>query len=349
MLHGKTLYIEPDAQLDTIIEALKALGSVPRWRIMQYLAEGKYTINELAEVLKIPPSTAAAHVKILEEAGLIQTELEAASHGLQKVCSRAYDNVLVQLPYLPATSSNVVEVSMPIGAYTSFEVTPTCGLASETSLIGFLDDRLSFYEPERIHAGLIWFRTGYLEYLFPNRLPIGATLVGVQISMEICSEAPLHNHNWPSDITLWINGHQVGTWTCPADFGGQRGMLTPAWWDNKDSQYGLLKRWLICEDGSFIDGHPLSSCSIRDLQIDQQRVIVVRVGIEPDALHVGGINLFGHSFGNYPQDLTLRLEYVPAKRADVNNASPAMMTINMEEEGGDLRSNLIIGRFQRTT
>ena len=60
---------------------------------------------------------------------------------------------------------------MPIGAYTSFVALPTCGLASESSLIGYLDDPLSFYEPERVQAGLIWFRSGFLEYSFPNRLP----------------------------------------------------------------------------------------------------------------------------------------------------------------------------------
>jgi predicted transcriptional regulator len=42
----------------------------------------------------------------------------------------------------------------------------------------------------------------------------------------------------------------------------------------------------------------------------------VRLGVKPDALHVGGLNLFGRSFGNYPQDLTLRLEYMPGRRAE---------------------------------
>ena len=37
--------------------------------------------------------------------------------------------------------------------------------------------------------------------------------------------------------------------------------------------------------------------------------IVVRIGVRPDAENVGGLNLFGREFGNYPQDLGLRLEY----------------------------------------
>jgi predicted transcriptional regulator len=203
---------------------------------------------------------------------------------------------------------------MPIGAYTRCEVSPTCGLASTSGLIGYLDDSLSFFEPDRIHAGLIWFRQGFLEWTLPSRLPPHAVLQSLQVSMEICSEAPLHNNNWPSDVTLWINECEVGTWTCPGDFGGQRGQLTPQWWDSKDSQYGLLKRWLVNSDGTFIDGRPLSKLTIRDLGIDHQRVITVRLGVKPDALHIGGINLFGHTFGNYPQDLVVRLDYQPPTR-----------------------------------
>ncbi len=315
MLHGKTLHMDSNVTEEQIVTVLKAVASVPRWRILQYLNDGAHTINEVAHDLKMPVSTVAAQIKILEDAGILHTELHAASHGLQKVCTRTYDNLVVQLPFQPEVITNSVEVAMPVGAYTRFEVLPTCGLASESGIIGYLDDPISFYEPARIHAALIWFRSGFLEYSFPNRLPTSAGLNSIQLSMEICSEAPLHNNNWPSDITIWINDREVGTWTCPGDFGGERGRLTPAWWDSKDTQYGLLKRWLVNKEGAFIDGHPLSTLTLRDLNIEQRPVISVRLGVKPDALHVGGLNLFGRTFGNYPQDLTLRLEYLPGQRA----------------------------------
>ncbi|MBA3470344.1 MAG: helix-turn-helix domain-containing protein [Herpetosiphonaceae bacterium] len=313
MLHGKTLQFEDGDPEDVIVEKLKALASIPRWRILQYLASGGHTVNEIANALDLPASTATAHIKVLEEAGLLHTELQAATHGLQKVCTRTYDNVLVHMPGSPRIENASVEITMPIGAYSRFSVQPTCGLASESAIIGYLDDSVSFYEPERIQAALIWFRSGFLEYSFPNRLPTSATLNSLQMSMEICSEAPLHNNNWPSDITLWINDQAVGVWTCPGDFGGFRGQLTPLWWDINDTQYGLLKRWLINDQGTFIDGRRLSNLSIADLALDQQRVITVRIGVQPDALHVGGMNLFGRTFGNYPQDLTLRLDYLPGQ------------------------------------
>jgi predicted transcriptional regulator len=314
MLHGKSLYLDMSASEERVIGALKALASLPRWRLLQSLAQGGQSINDLAGALNLPTSTVAAQVKILEEAELLRTELRAASHGLQKVCTRTYDNVLVTLPSTLEPASAGVEIAMPIGAYTDFDVAPTCGLATESAIIGYLDDPVSFYEPERVRANLLWFRSGYVEYNFPNRLPEGAAATSLTVSMEICSEAPLHNDDWPSDITVWVNGHELGTWTSPGDFGGERGRLTPDWWDAKDSQFGLLKRWSVTPGGAFLDGHALSPLSIDELGLETERVTTVRIGVRRDALHVGGLNLFGRAFGNYPQDLMLRLQFVPGRR-----------------------------------
>lgn len=312
-VRGKTLKLEANVSEEERIRALKALASLPRWRILEALSEGGRSVNEVAQALDMPPSTAAAQIKILEAAKFLHTELLPASHGLQKVCTRTYDGLLVELPHTSLTRSNSIELAMPVGAYTAFQAAPTCGLASATGLIGFLDDPLSFYEPERINAGLIWFRSGYLEYSFPNRVPASTSPKSLLLSAEVCSEAPLSNADWPSDITLWINGCEVGTWTCPGDFGGQRGQLTPEWWSSNDSQYGVLKRWLVSDEGSFIDGHPLSDVTLEQLGLGKGNVITVRLGVRPDALHPGGLNLFGHAFGNYPQDLTLRLDYLPGR------------------------------------
>lgn len=313
MLNNKILYITSDTPGENAVATLKALGAEPRWSILQLLAEGDRSVNEIAELLAIAPSTAAAHIKILEEAGLIRTELQRASHGLQKVCARTYDSLHVQLPQSRQVGTKSVEISMPVGSYTKCDVSPTCGLASETALIGYIDDPVSFYEPERSSAGLIWFTTGYLEYAFPNRLPESALPTSLIVSMEICSEAPMHNEKWPSDITLWINGREVGTWTSPGDLGGRRGRLTPLWWNTNETQYGLLKRWMVNGDGAYVDGYPVSGLTIDQLDIDKERLITVRLGVKPDALHAGGVNLFGRSYGNYPQDLMLYLEYKPGQ------------------------------------
>jgi predicted transcriptional regulator len=46
-------------------------------------------------------------------------------------------------------------------------------------------------------------------------------------SMEMSSEIPGTNTNWPSDISVWINEKEIGVWTSPGDFGDRRGKFTP--------------------------------------------------------------------------------------------------------------------------
>lgn len=298
-----------DAHDDDAKVILKALASEPRLQVLDLLKDRVCNVSEIAEALDMPLSTANLHIKGLEEAGLLKTELRPGTRGLQKTCARVYDTIILQLPHGDSAEEQAVELTMPVGAFVDCQVTPTCGIASETGIIGLFDDPASFYEPDRVKAQLIWFHHGYVEYRFPNRLPPQVTVDSLQISMEICSEAPLHHDNWPSDITLWINELEVGTWTSPSDFGGQRGALTPAWWEAWNSQYGLLKVWQINGRSSFVDGLKLSDVTLDDLKIGKGAFIAVRLGVKPDAEHVGGLNLFGRHFGNYPQDITMRIRY----------------------------------------
>lgn len=295
-----------DHELQKLEAVTKALGSETRLKILKFLSVHTSTVMEIAEALGLPPSTATLHINILENAGLIKTDLRPATRGLQRVCARVYDRIVIQLPAYLETAETPIEVSMPIGAYTQVQAIPTCGLVGELGIIGHLDDPSAFYEPQRIYAQLIWFRRGFLEYHFPYRLPPGSILNEIEISFEVCSEAPLHHPDWPSDITLWIGGIEIGTWTSPADFGGERGMLTPAWWDTQNSQYGLLKVWKVTSTGSYVDGVQVSAIKVKDLPIKPGEPISVRIGIKENATNVGGMNLFGSKFGNYPQDIVMR-------------------------------------------
>jgi len=298
-----------DHQLEKLEMVTKALGSDTRLGILRFLSTHTSTVLEIAEALELPPSTATLHINILEKAGLIKTDLRPATRGLQKVCARVFDRIVIQLPSDYEPEDTTVEVSMPIGAFVNVNVAPTCGLAGELGIIGHLDDPSAFYEPDRTHAQLLWFRRGYVEYRFPDRLPPGAVLDDIEISFEVCSEAPLHHPDWPSDITLWIGNTEIGTWTSPADFGGERGALTPSWWDTQNTQYGLLKVWKITNNGSYVDGVSVSMVKLKNLFLKSGKPIAVRVGIKDDATHVGGVNLFGNKFGNYPQGIVLRQHF----------------------------------------
>ena len=198
---------------------------------------------------------------------------------------------------------------MPIGHYIDCAVTPTCGLVNEFSFIDTSDEESSFYDPNRFSAQLIWFNSGFLEYRFPNKLLKFGTETQIEFSMELCSEAPHYRNNWPSDITLWVNDIEVGTWTSPGDLGGRRGRLNPFWWSDSHTQYGILKKWSITEEGSFIDNMKVSDLIISELNLNNKPFISMKVGVKEDATNKGGINIFGKNFGDYAQDIFMRIDY----------------------------------------
>lgn len=298
------------------LELLNALSSETRLAMLKFLSGQKLNVNELAEKLSLPQSTVSTNLSILEKAGLIAAESAAGRRGSKKVCSVPFDEILIRLPGMKKeVARNVIEVAMPIGLYTDFEVSPPCGLCSREKIIGFLDVPDTFLSPQRAMAGLIWFERGFVEYKFPNNLKGAMELEQLELSMELSSEAPGTNKDWPSDITVWVNGVEIGTWTSPGDFGDVRGKLTPEWWKLAGSQYGLLKNWRVTKDGAFIDGMSVSGVTLADIDVRGHSSVKVRIGIKEDARNVGGINIFGKGFGNYDQDIVVKMYLREAEHA----------------------------------
>ncbi|ACT03629.1 ArsR/SmtB family transcription factor [Paenibacillus sp. JDR-2] len=297
---------------DRLVKVAHALSTHTRIGIIKLLlAKPNLNIIEIAEALDIPVSTAATNVKVLEEAELILTELQPASRGAMKVCSRNFDDVrmiLNPIAYYQNTSK-AVEVEMPIGHFINFDILPTCGMANTTGMLFIEDEPENFYHPDSRTAEIIWFRKGWIEYRFPKKLPAGAKVKSLEFSLELCSEAPNYNNDWPSEITVWVNDMEIGSWISPGDFGDHRGKLNPPWWNDSSTQHGLLKTWAIEESRSTIDNEKSSSTTLRDLQMDQKPFITFRIGLKPDAKHQGGMNLFGKSFGDYAQGIIMRMQY----------------------------------------
>jgi predicted transcriptional regulator len=292
------------------IEVLKGLASPIRVRILRLLhAKGRLNVNEISRELELPQSTVAINVQMLETAGLIETETIKARKGHQKVCSARFDEIIVRFePVEAQRDSNIVEVAMPLGLYTSVEVGTPCGLCSTEGVIGLLDVPDSFLDPARVQAALIWFGRGHVEYKFPNNAKLlNSAVDAIEFSMELSSEVPGTNMDWPSDITLWVNEVPVGTWTSPGDYGDKRGVYTPNWWKLEGSQYGKLKTWRIGKAGSFIDGVRISDVTVEDIDLLQHHSIRMRIGIDEKAKHPGGVNIFGRGFGNYDHDIVMRV------------------------------------------
>jgi predicted transcriptional regulator len=202
----------------------------------------------------------------------------------------------------------MVEVAMPLGLYTGCSVSAPCGLCSSEGVIGLLDVPDFFLDPARMQASLIWFSRGYVEYKFPNNAKlIKAGVNTLEFSMEMSSEVPGTNANWPSDISLWVNGVKIGTWTSPGDYGDKRGTFTPRWWKLKGSQYGRLTTWQVSRRGTYVDGEKLSSVNLEQLDLPSHHSIRLRIGIDEGARNPGGVNIFGRQFGNHDQDILMRL------------------------------------------
>jgi len=304
MSEQNILIINPTTDIDVI----KGLASELRIRILGLLHEKSMNVNDIAKSLHLPQSTVATNVQVLEKAGLIRTENVKARKGSQKICHGVYQEMLIQFQQAKKADDGVIEVEMPIGLYTSYEVSAPCGLCSTESIIGFLDVPDTFLNPARMKAGLLWFEKGFVEYKFPNNsLYKEKPVKKIELSAELSSETPGTDRNLLSDITLWINDVEVGYWTSPGDFGDKRGKLTPQWWKLEGSQYGLLKHWIVTEEGSFVDGVKVSDVKIKDLGLPAHHSIRVRIGVKDTADHLGGMNIFGKGFGNYDQDLILRL------------------------------------------
>jgi predicted transcriptional regulator len=257
------------------------------------------------------------HVRKLEKAGIIRTETQPSKGGTQKICTLQVDQANIIFPNKNDLIRDYHQNEISIGHYTDLYIEPTCGLSTREKIIGELDDPRYFLDPERFMAKILWFGEGFIEYKIPNFLLPSEKPLEMVISMEISSEAPLTNANWPSDITFYLNSVKLGTWTSPGDFGDKRGKYNPTWWPEGINQYGLLKHLTIDGDGTRMDGKPLSDVTIEQVKI-RDKQWTFRIAVEKESLHIGGVTLFGKGFGNYNQDMVMRLYYERMAPSEIN-------------------------------
>jgi len=303
MLHIKTL--------DEGLDVFKALGSEIRISIIKLLLKHKgMNMNELATCLGITNGALTSHIKKLEDCGIVTIVSESGGHGNQKKCMVHLDKILIELNS-EEQKKNIYETDIKIGHYSDYQIYPTCGLASSSQLIGEVDDARYFAHPNRIDSDILWFTKGYVEYMIPNFLPVLQKIDQITISAELSSEAPGVNDIWPSDIYFHLNDTCLGMWTSPGDYGDVRGIFTPDWWYPNWNQYGLLKLIVINQVGTFIDGLQISDVSLKDLNLDYRSTIKFKFAVPEDAVHVGGLTIFGRNFGNYNQDIKARIYYSP--------------------------------------
>lgn len=303
MLHVKNI--------DDGVELFKALGSDVRINILKLLLKEKeLSMNEIAAKLNITNGALTSHVKKLEENGLIKVAIERGTHGNQKLCSIALDKILIDIESKEAQdNNNIYNAEVKVGHYANYEIYPTCGLSTVEHLIGEVDDPRYFAHPDRIEAEILWFTRGYIEYIIPNLLPDATKIDQIALSFEIGSEAPGVSNDWPSDIAFYLNDTKIGMWTSAGDFGDVHGIFTPDWWYPNWNQYGVLKMLVINRKGTYIDGMKVSNVNMNQLKLNYKSTLRFKFMIPHEAVNVGGITLFGSGFGNYNQDIRIRITY----------------------------------------
>ena len=305
----RTVSIEKTEEL---IQLARALSSPLRLKVIGALAKRSMSVGELAREIGEPMSSVALAVRTLEEAEVISCAERTGAHGIQKVCSNRLDTLQVELvPQEMRIGAKPFVYSLPIGSYALAEgITPTCGILSANHPLGPLDMPSLFYSNKRADAQMLWFKEGYLEYrvaVMDNMPP--ENIDWMEVSFEACSEAPMYRNPWPSDIFLELNGRRVGVWTCPCDCGGRRGHVTPQWWDLTNTQFGFLTTWYVDRTGSYLNGERIGDVTLDDLALDETPYTGIRIGVDPRAENPNGINLFGGMFGDYPQDIRMRVGY----------------------------------------
>lgn len=301
------------SQPQEVFTVARALASMERLEMLRLLGSRSMNVKEMAKELNLPMSSAAMHLSILEEAGLIVSMMQPGSRGNVKLCSKCVRTLKI---FFTPQGSDLQQAqrtetyTLPIGAFNSVaDITPTCGMGSKTGIIAEYDKPSLFYHPKRLAAQLMWFRSGFAEYRFPLPDQGRTKICWLELSFEANPQTASYHAPWKSDISVSINGVELGTWQAESDRSVRRGFLTPSWWANINTQYGQLKTWRVNPNGAFLDSMQLSGVTLEQLRLGESDAICIRIGVDSHAENVGGIVLFGEEAGDFPQGITLRIGY----------------------------------------
>lgn len=297
----------------------KALDSEIRIQILSILMNDSETnLDGIAKKLNLSNGSLSLHIKKLIDAELIEVNPNASGKGNDKIYRVKYDRILTEF-HTDMNTGNLYESEINPGLYSDFTVYPSCGVATKEHIIGDFDDPRYFSSPEHASADLVYFSKGYVEYILPFIIPSKQRIDQISISAELCSEAPGSNDVYPSDIHFSLNGIPLGFWTSPGDFGKARGRYNPSWWSRTSNQYGLLKTIVINHIGTFIDAVPASDVTIDSLKLSNVTPLKFRISVPNDAVHVGGVTIFGRGFGNFDQGIVVQIKYSPVESLMVDN------------------------------
>ncbi len=280
----------------------QALSNKSRLKIINLLKDGEYNINEIAKALQMPVPTVTVNIKKLIDAGIVDFKITSGKHGMQKICSLKYSRVIFDVDATERTEPSETsfprqeltsKIDIPLKAYVSQEIHAPCGLADRSKFLSPEDDESSF-EKRYDSVSLLWFGEGKISFPFNVQAKELENSDSIKVSFEGCSQHLFFEKIWPSDVTLWINGYEIGTVTTEIEEISSIGKNTPKWWPKNRSQHGELLFWEF-------DKRSPAYKSI--LSRSGGSSVELTIGIKSDAPHSRGIMIFGRDFGNYSQDI----------------------------------------------
>lgn len=303
------LCVDNLADHELIARLGRALSVPERVRILKSLLSASKSIAAISEELDIPASSVSRHIDVLAEAGLVYVMYKPSPKGHTKYCSQAILELCVSLePEKTGQEKKGYTVEMPIGMFSHCHIKAPCGMTGAEELVDF-DNPNVFFSPRRVEAECIWFDQGFISYNFPADFPRDIPCSQITFSFEVCSETMYYNNEWESDITVCVNRREILTFTSLGDFGGRRGKYTPSYWPVTSTQFGVLKRITVDESGVWEDNAFVSDqVKFADLKIGEGTTVRLDIGVKDDAVHRGGVNLFGKNFGDYPQSIIMTIK-----------------------------------------
>ena len=296
---------------ELITKIARALSVKERVMILKDILTCSKNIPTIAKELSIPESSVTRHVDVLADAGLIYISYLPGIKGHAKYLSQAILDISISLePTQTIMSDNEFSLEMPLGMFANCDVKAPCGMTGKEKQIETFDDPSVFFSPSRIDAECIWFDSGFITYRFPAKDIKNLPYKKLSFTFEICSETIYYNNDWPSDITVRINDIELLTSESKGDFGGRRGKYTPTYWPVTSTQFGLLHKVSVTDEGVFFDHHLFTDkIKLDDLKLHESNAISFEIGVKKDAVHRGGLNLFGKNFGDYPQAIIMTLKW----------------------------------------
>ena len=316
------LFLKKTDDLKLIADICCALGDETRLKILRELQTPPFlkSIAQIKKAVNVPKTTLIRHLQKLEEANIISVLYRSSTHGTARVYQRDMRNVNISLYFTksPEKKNYLTDIQqMRVGRFVDFHG-QSFGFATTAQLHNFVTE--DCFSADRYDAELVFATKGTIDYYFSNKAAKYNDIKQLDLSFEICSEAPYHDNDYMSDVTVWINDCELVTFTCEGDYGDRRGKLNPDWWPEWDTQYGKLMNVTVTEDGVLLNGNKIfSRVKLKDLRLENDNKIKVKIGNKDTAAHPGGFNLFGKRFGDHAQDINLTLSYASENHSDNGN------------------------------